>query len=309
MSSKELEELEAQEELDASDAWRVLVLISRLLQSPFPSMAVPQTFQVSLTDLSKKAYTPKPSDVLERLAALVDEVDEDPWGPLLDAILDVDDTVGVLHLQGNHEDAHELSYRAAGLVALSPLRVLDLGDFATMRLGTIQEEHVRRSIWESIEAAPALAVTQNIFLINAQKSAPQLSQKEQGEAQDKIIDFRTLVPNESYRAAASSLDENASYLLGPGCWLSKDGKLMMLEYRPPKTLDQESLTFRAEVIVSDKSSGRVLVSTELDLEKKGKTFYASFGPWDGPENLLQRLIVRVNQPQETIDIHIQVKNA
>lgn len=309
MASKELEELGAQEELDASDAWRVLVLISRLLQSPFPSVAIPRTFQVSLSGLNKKAYTPKPGVVLGRLADLLDEVDEDPWGPLLDAILNVDDTAGVLHLQGNHSDAREVSYRAAGLIALSPLRVLDLGEFATMRLGTIQEAHVRRSIWESIEAAPVLAVTQNLPSTNTLEPGLKLPAPDQDVPQDNVIYlWAGTMPQEVYQAAASSLDEDPSYELGPGCWLSRDGELMVLEYRPPKTHNTNSLTLHAAITISDKSSGRELASEELEFEKMGQTFYANLGPWNGPENRLQRLIALGNYPQEAIQIHVQVKD-
>lgn len=300
---QELLDLVEQEELDSSDAWRGLVLVARLFQSPFKEFNVPLKATHKLTELKSKADEAAPDFVLEHVAETLDGYDE-PGGMLLDAILEADDTVSVLWLMGYEDEARDLSYRTAGLIELSPRRVLDLVDFATMRLDTIQEEHIRKDIWESIEAAPGSIVTQNLFPLTSSKRIPQ---QKHSIVQDNVVEFPkpVLVPQDVYRAAASSLDEDISYELEPGLWLSRDGENMVLEYRPSKALDNKNI--HAAIIVSDRSSGQEILHENLDLEKRGKTFYASLGSWDGRENLLQRLLTRIDQPQDTLNIRIHIK--
>lgn len=149
----ELVELGSGAERDPSDAWRSVALMARLLGSasgPKP----PDEMMQRLPALLAVAGEP---DIQMLLGRLADELDagDDAWGPLLDALLDLDDAIGLLHLSGQSAAELEVARRVAGLVSLHPERVLSLGAFAEMRLATVHDDAAVHRIWSAVEGAPA----------------------------------------------------------------------------------------------------------------------------------------------------------
>src|SRR5687768_1289539 len=87
----ELVELGPMVGFDPSDAWRAGALIARLLGSP--SGPVPPAEIVRrLPEILAIAGRPDTRMLIDRVAEELDS-ETDPWGALLDALLDVDDTV------------------------------------------------------------------------------------------------------------------------------------------------------------------------------------------------------------------------
>lgn len=139
---------------DTADSWRAAVLIARLLGSP-TGPTLPAALAQRLPEWLRVASLPDHETVLNVLADELDS-DGDPWGTLLDALLDADDTLGVLGLAGRNDISRELSARVAALMSLYPERALPLGAFAQMRLETVHADSVVAHVWRSVERAPAL---------------------------------------------------------------------------------------------------------------------------------------------------------
>ncbi len=154
----ELVELGGSTAPDPSDAWRAVALIARLVGSPNGPVPPADVLQ-RLPEFLATAERPDVQGLLDRVDEGLD-VDEDAGGPLLDGLLDVDDAVGLLQLNGNETVALELARRVAGLVALCPERVLALGSFAEMRLATLRDDAVVGAVWRAVEAAPAYVLAE-----------------------------------------------------------------------------------------------------------------------------------------------------
>ena len=148
----ELVDLGPSAELDQADAWRAVALMARLKGSRNGPVPPPELVQ-RLPALLEVAGEPDVQMLLDRVADEL-ETEEDAWGPLLDALLDVDDAVGLLHLAGHDTSALEVARRVAGLVSLTPGRVLPLGSFAEMRLATLRDDLALIRVWRAIEDAP-----------------------------------------------------------------------------------------------------------------------------------------------------------
>lgn len=151
----ELLELSQADELDQLHAWRWCVLFARVESGP-PGPTLPDELRARVANVLSALRAPDIQLHLDRLADALEDEDDDTWGPLLDALIDVDDVVGVLQLLGNTDDAVALTQRVAALISLSPERVLPLGVFAEMRVASLREDAPIGRVWRSVEAAPAL---------------------------------------------------------------------------------------------------------------------------------------------------------
>lgn len=138
---------------DPADSWRAAVLIARIQGSPI-GPTLPAEFVAQLPELLQVAGQPDHETLLD---LLIDELesDDEPWGRLLDVLLDVDDALGVLVLAKHDDTAHELSARIAALMSLYPSRSIPLVSFAQMRLETTRHDSVIAKLWQTIERAPA----------------------------------------------------------------------------------------------------------------------------------------------------------
>lgn len=296
----ELIELAPDAKADPSDAWRAVTLLARVLGSPTGVVPPPAIVQM-LPALLEIAGLPEPEDVL----AAVDKAlasDLDPWGPLIDGLLDADDAVGGLVLGGQDHAARELSARVAGLVSLYPERTIPLGGFAQMRLETVRSDAIVAEIWRAVERAPARALAD--ALPRRMQVAPVPVIPEPRRTPGAIVSFP--VPAELQLAAADSAMDAASVELGTEdpalkAWVYSEAGQMRLEIKGLR-----SPASSAALIATRRGDGAELARADFDVQSEGSTVYASLGPWAGPDNLLHRLVAKSGLAPEELRLWITV---
>ncbi len=279
---------------DEADAWRAAVLIARLHGNHF-GLELPGDAIGRARTLVDVAGPPEPQTLLDDLADALDD-DEDPAGPLHDVLLDVDDAVGVTSLIGDAGTAHELASRAAALVSLYPERVLELGAFAEMRLGTLSPGVPIAAMWRAVEQAPATLLVEALPPIAVSRAAA-LPRR----AQPRTV----LLPRHLLQAAAWSSESKPIRLEIDGselvAWLEADEGKMLLEIRAKETAPS-----RASLVVFDLTSGKELADKLLVLEVGGKTAYADLGPWAGSDNVLHGLVARSGRPTNEVGVRLRI---
>lgn len=288
----ELVELGPRAEEKSADAWRAVVLIGRLLGSP-AAPRPPAEFVGRLPRLLALAGSPDVRELLERVAHHLG-AEIDPWGPLLDALLDSDDTLLVLSFSAPGHTTRALAQRVAGLVSLHPERVLRLRSFAEMRLATLREGADVGLMWRAVERAAALV------LAEALPAAAPDSEPSRPPARVLNIAF----PSELLRPAADSGSQNPIELKtdGPGqAWVSEDEGRMRFE---ATALPAEA---RNAVLIAERlSDGLELKRVAFDLEVSGDTAYADLGPWAGTDNKLHRLVAETGLKASELQIRLAV---
>jgi hypothetical protein len=279
----ELVELSPSAESDAADAWRTAVLIARLLGSPAGPVP-PIELVRRLPQILAVAGSPDPQEMLDRVADQLDS-ESDPWGPLLDALLDVDDALGVLTLTAGNETSRALAQRVAGLVSLHPERVLALGSFAEMRLATVRDGAVAGVVWSAVERAPAHALAEALPVAAPSKPPLELASRRKPVVVEATSFY---IPEELMLAAAESAPQEARELETDGsgrAWVEERNGRMRLE---ATGLNPGPLS--AALVAERRSDGVKLRQLAVQLEVSGGTAYADLGPWAGAENALHRLI-------------------
>lgn len=299
----ELVEIGLAAENDPADAWRAGALIARLLGSP--SGPVPPAHLLGrLPEIIAVAGSPDAQAVLDRVA---DELysETDPWGPLLDALLDVDDALGMLAVSGQDETALALARRVAGLVSLHPERVLALGPFAEMRLATVREGAGPGIVWNAVERAPAHALAEALPAASTKTRLEMLPATRRMPVVATAVSF--CFPEDLLLAAAESAPAEARELETEGAglraWVHVEKGRMRLE---ASGLGAGPLT--AALVAARVSDGAEVLRVALDVEVSGGTAYADLGPWAGPENALHRLVSRTGLTSGEVRVRITVSN-
>ncbi|MES2639720.1 MAG: hypothetical protein V4850_09560 [Myxococcota bacterium] len=222
------------------DDWRLLVLLARVALHPDPPPALG-----ALPDESGRcgrtrqalvgAVRPYPAAVLESLDdALVGN--DDPAGPLADALLDVDDLLGVLELEGRHGEARQIATAAAALVELAPELASALAGWAARRLATLDESAAAAELWRAVESAGAIAVTlalpaassgrPNTAAILDRADRPRLREAE-------VIELfaASATVRRAWRAAAADLGVTPEPTYGPNWAVYTEGERVMAQLR------------------------------------------------------------------------------
>lgn len=286
----ELLELSTKAEGDPADAWRVGALIARLLGSPGGPVPPPELVH-RLHQILAVAGSPEPQELLNRVADQLGS-ETDPWGPLLDALLDVDDTLGVLSLSGPKETSRALAQRVAGLVSLHPERVLALWSFAEMRLATVRDGADADIVWRAVVRAPAHALADAL-------PAPA------SRAESVLVAFPSFrIPEQLTRAAADSASQKVWKLETEGsgrAWIYAVKERMRLE-----ATGVPAGPLSAVLIAERLRDGGELRRVPVELELSGSTAYADLGPWAGPENALHRLIAGTDLRASEVRIRLKV---
>lgn len=296
----ELGELGSTAEVDPADAWRAAVLVGRLLGAP-DAPVPPLEIVHLLPRILSVAGAPEPERVLDRLADDLSS-DGDAWGPLLDTMLDVDDTLGVLELSGLRHDAQELAGRAAALVSLYPERALPLGAFAAMRLATLREDVATALLWRAVERAPADLLADTL---PAMQTPAEPSRIARSRRSARVRSF-TLPQALQQAAAASQADEPWELIAEgtePGAWIYAERGRMLLEARDA-TSATCTVTLVAERAADDAEVGRV----DLAAAVSGTTAYVDLGPWAGGDNVLHRLVADTGLTAAELRIRVRVTN-
>ncbi|XXF75159.1 hypothetical protein P2318_18995 [Myxococcaceae bacterium GXIMD 01537] len=282
-------------EEDPEDAWRAVVLIARLLGSP-AGPTPPSEMLRRLPVLLKRAGLPETEPLLQRLAEELN-AEDDPAGPLLDALLDVDDSVGVLSLYGDTSSARALSRRAAELVARFASRVSPLEGFAAFRGATVRPGSDVAELWEAVAHAPAVLPTDE-------------AQERFREEQEQVPTVRRrqvrrlLLPWEVARPHAWTGAEPLVLTSPDGetrAWLYEENGRLRLELHGTS---QPPTRARLAVLRRDDQDERAGI--DLPLELSGRTAYADLGPAAGQGNLLYALLAQAGLPLEKAELHLVV---
>lgn len=299
----ELAELASNAQADASDARRTVTLVARLLGSP-SGPAPPAAVVRRLPEILAVAGPTDPQELVDAVAEEL-ESDTEPWGPLLDALLDADDAVSMLALSGEAEKAVELAKRVAGLASLYSERVLVLGSFAEMRLETVRSDSVVAGVWNAVARAPAQMLVEALPAVHtsAVSSTPpptRLHPRSSGEA----VSF--LFPAEFHLAAADSATGSEVAELE-----AEEPNLRAWAYREEGRLRLEitGLTHlrEAATLVAERLKDRVaLARVPVEITVSGSTAYADLGPSSGPENLLHRLVADSGAAPEEVSVRLML---
>jgi len=211
------------------DAWRVLVLVGRVLGAP-DSPGVPAAVLGCVSMLATRAGPTNAPALLDDLAEALED-DSDPMGPLLDAMLNVDDALTVSQLEGKTAFTEELGARAAALVSVWPERVLALSTFAEMRIATTRSDHGVRALWRAVQQAPAELLAAHLPAARTARTAapvtprhPVPPRRPRGSPVVRHFDL----PRQSVRAAAAST-VSTTVEVGEGAWLHSTPSQCVLE--------------------------------------------------------------------------------
>ncbi|NNB85292.1 hypothetical protein [Corallococcus exiguus] len=275
-------------EEDPNDAWRAVVLISRLLGSP-SGPTPPAEVLRRLPALLAQAGMPEPEPLLQRLSEEL-EAEDDPAGPLFDVLLDIDDSLGALTLHGDSALAQALSRRSAELVARFASRVVPLKGFAALRTATLRPGSEAARLWDAVAHARAVLPTEDL-----QERAPTVRRRR----------VRVLpLPRESARPHAWTGSAPLALTSPDGetrAWLYEEGGRLRLELRGTP---QPPTSARLAVLRREDQGERA--ATDLPLEVSGRTAYADLGPAVGQGNLLFALLAQAGLPLEEADLHLVV---
>lgn len=282
-------------EEDPNDAWRAVVLISRLLGSP-SGPTPPAEVLLRLPALLAQAGLPEPEPLLQRLSEEL-EAEDDPAGPLLDVLLDIDDSLGALTLHGDSASAQALSWRAAELVARFASRVVPLKGFAVLRRATVRPGSEAAGLWDAVAHAHAVLPTEDLeeHSHEDQERAPTVRRR-----RVRILPL----PQESARPHAWTGAAPLALTSPDGAtraWLYEEGGRLRLELHGTP---QPPTSARLAVLRREDQGERA--ATDLPLEISGRTAYADLGPAAGQGNLLFALLAQAGLPLEEADLHLVV---
>lgn len=280
-------------EAEPDDAWRAVVLISRLLGSPSSPTPPPEVLR-RLPTLLKLAGLPEPEPLLERLSAELNEED-DPAGPLLDALLDIDDALGVLWLYGDAVLAGELSRRAVELVLRSASRVRPLKEFAAMRRATVRPDVEVAALWEAVARPPAVLPAE---------ATPKRFRPERAPTARRRHAVVLPLPRELSRPQAWTGSAPLSVTSPDGetrVWLYEEAGRLRLELHATSTPPT-----RARLVVLRREEAGEQAATELPLDVFGTTAYADLGPVAGQGNLVHTLLAQAGLRQEDAELQLVV---
>ena len=269
------------------DAWRAVVLIGRLLGCP-DAPPIPGSVVIRLPELIRAASQPDPQEVLDDLVDGLDAGD-DPWGPLMDAVIEADDTLNFMELAGQKKDAENLADRVAGILSVYPGRLLDLGAFAEMRLGSVRQDSPVAKIWRAVELAPARALADALppqVPVRQQAATRPASPRPQGPAKATLLSLERFM-----RKAAADSEPDASSIRidtedpNQKVWLyPKEGQMQL------EMLGTHLPAGAGAIIALRTSDHAEEARLTVDIEVNGETAYINLGPWAGPENLLHKLL-------------------
>ncbi len=145
--------------LDPLSAYRVLVLCARVEQARAAGLdiSLPESLRDLATHVEEIAEPSDPHLLIGRIHSLLPSDDEamidDPFGELLDTLLDVDDLATLEDSRRRSEQARRLVEQANARVAMSADRVAELGGMAERRLALLPKSASVRKLWDTIAQA------------------------------------------------------------------------------------------------------------------------------------------------------------
>lgn len=333
-ANKELRRLMEQHEkqpLTGGDAWRALVLNGRLAQSLKAEGAAQDDELAGVLSktvclaLSSQCSYPEPHLLLEELELEL-RSEEDPLGPLLDSLLNLDDLCTVYFLFSRKAETEQLIELVSALLSLFPERLHSLSEWAHSRLQTLPDGLELAAMWEEVFLAPGqilIEKTQPQSLRtekNIQSALERLlPQAKAGGSSPRKLVFSTsswsfLLPQLRLPAAAASIskDEDLEYPLYLQVedreqeigvfYLDDDGILKCTISMYPK----EHSICRVALQLSHALSGQLQEEVELTFHVDGAELILPIGRKAGPESLLQKLLIQNNLSPENAEFKVIV---
>lgn len=290
----ELVALAPRAEDSANDAWRAVVLMARLLAAPSQPSPAPELV-VRLPKLFEIAGASDPASLLESLADALDG-DEDPWGPLADACLDVDDAVSVGQLVGWPE-AQELARQAAALIELSPRRVFSLEPLAVLRIATVRAESVVNVVWSAVRDAPALMLADAL-----PQTAPTQAARAPGRTPAARDGFG--IPDEALRAAAATEEARAWTIdtRGELTLCEEDGRLLL------ELAVHSDSTPVIELVARLRIGGEASVRVVVSMTRHGKRMYGDLGSAYGRDGAIREVLDLMGVSRDELTLALEVRD-
>ena len=308
----EFNELNANAALTAADAWRVLALASRLAARGSSALE-----DQRVTELLAVVAPVPPKELLDELWASLAEARQEPDEALL-VLLDIDDRAGIETLTGNLDVAVSLATRAAGLVSLYPANVLELADFAAMRLECFAGSHPTQAVWHAVaeaaaqqladalpttvEAAPKPALVARLIASRPARTwTPILldggrTVRPLGQLDNRLLRVAAATPE----SVSSPVQDAAGRVIG---WVypSPESGRPTLELRLD---DPPSDDLRVALVITD-AAGNLRASRDVDVEVDGAEVYADLsGARAGSAGLLAELLADSGLAPD--DAHLRV---
>jgi hypothetical protein len=277
---EELLQIDRHSPLADADAYRALVLLARLRDAPPADLATGDLLRVDVSGLLERCTLPAPNELLTTLESAL-EGDEEPEGPLFDALLDVDDLAGALGQAGEEATRARLVAEARALVTRRPDRIARLADWAAMRRQTLAPGAVTAPLWEAVVAAAV---------------APSQVRTPIASTQARVRALAFQIP-EFPRVAAHTAPEGALPVH------DASGEQSAVAYIDPETGERLLDVTISSRDTPDPASVRLfalrrdthapLGSEPLTFEREGIDVYVSLGPDVGPGSVRHRLCARL----------------
>jgi hypothetical protein len=297
-AEQELRSLQSEGVHEPDDAWRAVSLIARLLGNPTGPAPAPE----ALGELARwlaLAGQPDPAELLGRLSASLDG-EEDPFGPLLDVLLDLDDALGVMAMHHELRVAQELAVRAAAMVGLWPERVQALEAFAIMRQATLRNDAPANTLWVAVMDAPAHLLAAALPVDAKGRFPPSSLLRARPRPPTTLV-----LPTRELRAAAWSAGEGRSVEFsaeGVDCWVYTEEGRRRMELR----FADEDLPVQLWLDLVRRADDERLASIRLDIQRSGRTLYADLGPEAGPENLVHKLLAQSGLTADQGELRLRI---
>jgi hypothetical protein len=284
---RDLVEAERHSPLLDADAYRALVLLARLRDAP-PERAGDLPALV-IASLLARCVLPDPAELLVHLDVAL-EGDEEPGGPLLDALLDVDDLAGVLGLAGQTPRSAALVVEARQRVAARLGRVAPLASWAVMRGDALSRGAAVAHLWEDVAANNASPGSdRRVRGALAALILPDLPRVAAHTAAQGEIAIRDAVGE--IGATAYVDPETAERRL--------DVLLPSKDMPPPRAV---------YLVAVRRATDERLGSEPLLFEREGRDIYVSLGPDVGSGSARHRLCARLGVDMDEVVFRIEFED-
>ncbi|WP_437966947.1 hypothetical protein WMF04_46580 [Sorangium sp. So ce260] len=276
----ELSRADRHSPLEGADAYRALVLLARLRDAPPAAPAPGDVLTVDVAGLLQRCARPDLDEILTSLASALEGAEE-PGGPLLDALLDIDDLAGVLGHAGEEAARERLVAEALALVARRPERVAPLAGWAEMRRAALAPGAVITPLWEAILGAvlaPSSGRAQSALTQAHERAlALQIPELPRVAAHTVMADDLAVHDASGQQIAVAYVDPQTGERL--------------LDITLPSRDTPDPASIRLFALRRD--TREPLGSEPLSFEREGRDVYVSLGQDVGPESARHRLAARL----------------
>jgi len=303
-SRDELQALLAQKDapdFDATDAYRLLVLLGRMAQNADedggPDHAEIATDGISeerrralAADLRTRCELPGEDQLLANLGRELADDASPVAGALHDAILDVDDLATISALLGADEPSDRLCRMATRLIHASSRRTASLARWARMRMLTCRSQSALSALWGAIvsEASQWQPVgLRRIALALRYEPVQALAAEDQ---------------------STGLLIEELEAEFPARLYLDQATRELMIDLELPSNAPVGACR-PVFLVIHRTATGeeQILFRAALRHEQDGRDLYLSLGPQHGPESLLRRALDTISAAVDVSTVRLTIR--